>query len=136
MGKTNAYHSSFWNVAKPLILSTLCGCAMIAALLAIAGFVLLKLGQIQPSVTSGIVIVISALSALFSGLVVGRTAKQNGLILGGITGLLLSFLLLIASVSCGIFQFFTVSSVIRFAVMILAGALGGLLAVNKRSKTK
>ena len=79
MGKTKAYHSSFWNVAKPLILSTLCGCAMIAALLAIAGFVLLKLGQIQPSVTSGIVIVISALSALFSGLVVGRTAKQNGL---------------------------------------------------------
>ena len=45
MGKTKAYHSSFWNVAKPLILSTLCGCAMIAALLAIAGFVLLKLGH-------------------------------------------------------------------------------------------
>lgn len=129
-------NSSVWSFSKPLIISTLCGAAMTAALLAIAAFVLLKVGQIGASVTSSVVIVICALSAIFAGIIVGRITKKNGLLLGGLTGLLLYFLVLVVSVSCGVFQLFTVSSVIRLAVMLIGGAFGGLLSVNKRSKAK
>ncbi|MDD5953133.1 MAG: TIGR04086 family membrane protein [Oscillospiraceae bacterium] len=137
MVKTKEKHnSSVWRWSKPLLISLLCGSAMIAVLLIAAGFVLLKVGNIQTQVTSSVAIVICAVSAVLSGWIVGRMTRKNGLILGSLTGLLLYFLLLVVSVSCGIFQLFTVSSVIRLAVMILGGALGGLLAVNRRSKIK
>lgn len=129
-------NNSFWKFSKPLLISTLCGAALIAILLALVSCVLLWLGQIGTPVTSGAVIVISALSAFFAGIIIGRIARKNGLILGSITGLLLYFLIFIVSVFCGEFQLFTVSAVIRLTVMILAGALGGLLSVNKRSRTK
>lgn len=127
---------SIWNFAKPLLISVLCGAAMIAALLAAAALVLLKVGQIGASVTSSVVIVICACSAILAGVIVGKLAKKNGLLLGGLTGLLLYFLVFVVSVSSGVFQLFTVSSVIRLSVMLIGGAFGGLLSVNKRSKAK
>lgn len=137
MVNTKEKHSeSFWKVSRPILISILCGAALLALCLLAAAFVLLKMGQIHPSVTSSIAIGICAVSAILSGLVVGRITKKNGLILGGITGLLLYFLILIVSVCCGIFQFFTISTIIRLIVMIIGGALGGLISVNKRIKVK
>lgn len=129
-------NNPFWKFSKPLLISTLCGAAILAALLAMTSAVLLSVGQIGSSITSAAVIAVSALSAFFAGIIVGRIARKNGLIQGSLTGLLLYFLILIVSVCCGDFQLFTVSSVIRLAVMILAGATGGLISVNKRSRTK
>ena len=127
---------SFWVVSRPIIISAVCGAAMIAALLAIASVVLLYTGQINPIVTSSVVIAVSAAGAVFAGFLVGKITRKNGLIYGGITGLLLYFLVLIVSVACGVFQLFTVSTVIRLAVMTLGGALGGLIAVNQKRKVK
>lgn len=85
---------------------------------------LLKLGQIQPTVVQGVVISISAVSAFLSGWIAGRVARRNGLFLGSLTGLLLYFLFLIVSVACGVFIMFAASSAIRFVVMVLSGAIG------------
>ena len=128
--------ASLWTAARPVLISAVCGMAMIAALLAIASVVLLYAGLINPMVTKSVVIAISAASAVFAGVLVGKIAGKNGLILGAITGLLLYFLILIVSLACGVFQLFTVSSVIRLAVMTLGGALGGLIAVNQKRKVK
>ena len=136
MIKTKENNNLFWKVSKPLLISTLCGTGIIAALLALASVILLCTGQIGPSITSAAVIAISALSAFFAGIIVGRIAGKNGLILGSLTGLLLYFLIWIVGAICGGSPIFTVSAVIRLAVMILAGAIGGLVSVNKRSRTK
>ena len=136
MVKAKERQKSFWAVSRPVVISAVCGAAMIAALLAIASVVLLYTGQIHPMVASSVVIAISTAGAMFAGLLVGKIARKNGLLLGAVTGLLLYFLILIVSVACGIFQLFTVSSVIRLAVMILGGALGGLIAVNQKRKVK
>lgn len=137
MTKTKEKNNNpFWRLSKPLLISTFCGCIIAAGLLATASAVLLGTGQIGSSITSAAVIAISALSAFFAGIIVGRITRKNGLIQGSLTGLLLYFTMLIVSICCGDFQLFTVSSVIRLAVMILAGAIGGLAAVNKRSRTK
>ncbi len=127
---------SFGAVAKPLLISILCGAAMIAALLSLAAFVLLKVGQIGASVTGSIVVVICAASAIFAGAVAGRLFRKNGLIIGSMIGALLYFLLFVVSVSCGAFPLFTAAAVTRFAVMVIGGALGGLLSVNQRRKAK
>ena len=71
--------------------------------------------------------------AFAAGLAAALTAKKNGLVLGLVCGLVLFFVLLLA----GIAHATGVSgslAVIKLAVLTLAGALGGVLGVNRRKR--
>ena len=70
-----------------------------------------------------------------SGILFGEVSKKNGLLFGAISGLLLFILFLLA----GVIVFHgapVLTTLTRLAVMVLAGAIGGLLSVSKKSKIK
>ena len=79
------------------------------------------------------ILVFAVLPGLRSGSV--GTALVLGLLFGAISGLLLFILFLLA----GVIVFHgapVLTTLTRLAVMVLAGAIGGLLSVSKKSKIK
>ena len=78
---------------------------------------------------------ISALSAMFAGFLSAKLCHSKGLIMGLFSGLILFACVLISAFSTG-GNVFTVSTAMRFLLMMIGGAFGGVLAVNKRKKVK
>ena len=73
--------------------------------------------------------------AFAAGFFAAKVSKKNGLLFGAISGLLLFILFLLA----GVIAFHgapVLTTLTRLAVMVLAGAIGGLLSVSKKSKIK
>ena len=64
-----------------------------------------------------------------------KLSRQRGLLYGSIAGLVLFFLFLISNLSIR-YPSFSWVAFTRMGVMILSGAIGGLLAVSKKRKRK
>lgn len=73
----------------------------------------------------------AAIGALLAGLTAAAIAKQKGLLLGAVCGLVLWLLILLA----GVARYEGVSggnALIKFAALLLSGGIGGVLGVNMR----
>ncbi len=73
----------------------------------------------------------AAIGAFLAGLTAAAIAKQKGLLLGAVCGVVLFLLILLA----GVAQYAGVSgtgAAIKFAVLLLCGSIGGVLGVNLR----
>ena len=114
--------STFAKCLKYLVIGCIAGLFLCAALLAICAFVFVSIG-------------ISALSAMFAGFLSAKLCHSKGLIMGLFSGLILFACVLISAFSTG-GNVFTVSTAMRFLLMMIGGAFGGVLAVNKRKKVK
>ncbi len=109
------------------------GCICVVLLLLFA-VLFLKMKQLPTVALSPVSIGISALGTFIAGLVAGKLSRQRGLLYGSIAGLVLFFLFLISNLSLGTPLSWVAFT--RMGVMILSGAIGGLLAVNKKRKRK
>ena len=120
---------------RAVVIGAVCGAVLCAGLLAVFAFSFVKVGYIPQFAINPIIIAVSAFSAFVSGFFAAKVSKKNGLFFGAISGLLLFELFLLAGVIA--FQGPPVlTTLTRFAVMVLAGAIGGLLSVSKKSKIK
>lgn len=106
-----------------------------SALLAICAFVFVLVKTIPTQAIQAVSIGISALSAMFAGFLSAKLCHSKGLIMGLFSGLILFACVLISAFSTG-GNVFTVSTAMRFLLMMIGGAFGGVLAVNKRKKVK
>ncbi len=78
-------------------------------------------------------IVAAAIGAFLAGLTVAAVAKQKGLLLGAVCGLVLWLLILLA----GVARYTGVSgegAALKLAVLLLCGSVGGVLGVNMRKR--
>lgn len=82
-----------------------------------------------------IVLVICGLGALLSGYLCVRISRKNGLLFGFLAALLLFLLMLLVSVAA-IQEPLTQQSLLRGLLMVIAGAIGGVIGVNKKSKRR
>ncbi len=80
-------------------------------------------------------VAIGAIGAFFGGYTSGRISKQKGLLYGVVTALTLFALLFLFSLILVKEPISTVSF-IKMGVMLFAGALGGILGVNKKTKIR
>ena len=82
-------------------------------------------------------LVIGCIAGLFlcAALLSAKLCHSKGLIMGLFSGLILFACVLISAFSTG-GNVFTVSTAMRFLLMMIGGAFGGVLAVNKRKKVK
>lgn len=120
---------------RAVVVGSVGGAILCAALLAAFAFGFVKAGYIPQFAINPIIIAVSALSAFVAGFFAAKVSKKNGLLFGAMAGLLLFALFLLAGVA--VFQGAPVlTTLTRFAVMVLAGAIGGLLAVSWKSKIK
>lgn len=126
---------SVLGAVRSVVIGAVCGAVLCAALLAAFAFGFVKTGYIPQFAINPIVIAVSALSAFAAGFFAAKVSGKNGLLFGALSGLLLFALFLLAGVA--VFQGAPVMTTLtRFAVMVLAGAIGGLLSVSKKSKIK
>ena len=86
----------------------------------------LPLGTLPP-----IAVIATGLGCLAGGIAAGLSAKENGLALGAICGVLLYLILLIAGLARTGHVAFGYAAV-KCAVMTVCSAVGGVLGVNRR----
>ena len=97
------------------------------------GFVIMK--NIPHRAIAPLGIALGAAGAFFGGYASGRISKQKGMLFGVITALALFALLFLFGLIL-IKEPITTVSFIKMGVMLLLGAVGGILGVNKKTKIR
>lgn len=81
------------------------------------------------------ILVACALGSFIGGYVTVRLTRAQGMLYGMLSGLLLFGMISMVSVMA-IQEAFTMLAVIKGILMVLMGAIGGIMGVNKRAKRK
>ncbi len=119
---------------RPLLVGLAVGAAVTTAIICICAmfFVIRDMPQ---SAAMPIALVSSGLGAFIGGVAAARAMKEQGMIIGGLCGFALFSVTFIVSLFVGNGSF-TVFTLLKFIIMTLAGALGGILGVNSSAKRK
>lgn len=120
---------------RAMVAGTVTGAAICAALFALSALAFVSSKNVPQSFLSPFVIVVCTVSSFGGGFITAKISRKRGLIFGMLTGLLLFLLFLISGVLVSANNF-TVLCWVRLALMLLASAFGGFLAVNKASRHK
>lgn len=115
---------------RPLLVGTAVGViACVAALMLCAALV--RSVDVPRAAVMPLAVAAGAVGAFAAGLTAALISRQRGLALGAVCGLLLFLLVLLA----GFARYTGVSggyALLKAAVLTVAGALGGVLGVNRR----
>lgn len=118
---------------KSIIKSGLLGSAFIIIMLIISAFILMKL-EIGQEFYFVILVLISILSGAVAGFNSARKKRENGLINGLISTFLPSCMLLTGMTAA--YKGLSVLELLPIAACMLGGIIGGIAAVNIKSKKK
>ncbi|MBQ2815857.1 MAG: TIGR04086 family membrane protein [Clostridia bacterium] len=119
---------------KPLIVGTLTAIIVTVSIILISALFFV-IRDMPKTAAMPIALVASGLGSFVGAVAAAKTMREQGIIIGGLTGFTVFALSLIISLfaSDGPLTAFTV---IKFIVMTLSGALGGILGVNSAAKRK
>ena len=119
---------------RAIVVGAVAGAALCAVLLGIFSLVFVSAESIPQGLLSPLVIAVSVLSAFAAGFTAAKLTHRRGLIFGAAAGLLLFALFLLSGLAAS--NKATDPSVpgVRLLVMVLAGSIGGIVAVSKRGK--
>ncbi len=120
---------------RSIVIGSVAGAALCAALLGLCALGFVSAGHIPQSLISPMVIALSVFSSFMAGFIAAKVSHKRGLAYGALAGLMLFALFLISGLIASR-EALTVNAVMRMLVMILSGALGGLMAVSKKTKVK
>ncbi len=131
--KTHDRSQTFFGCwVRPLLIGTAVGIVTCTLLLVIMAAVIQRV-DIPRGMTQPLAISAAAVGSLTAGLTAAMLAGRRGLLLGAVTGLVLFLLVLLA----GIARYTAVdgaTSLLKLAVLTGAGAVGGVLGVNRRRR--
>lgn len=120
---------------RSIVIGSVAGAALCAALLGACALAFVSAGNIPQNTISPMVIALSVLSSFVAGFISAKISHKRGLVLGALSGLLLFVLFLVSGLIASR-EAISVTVIMRMLVMILSGAIGGLLAVSKKTKIK
>lgn len=111
----------------------LCVGVLCCTLLLILAALLIRSVEIPHAAVTPIALTVAAVSALMAGWIAAIVAGQRGLLTGLVCGGLLALLLLLAGLTrTGDFN--TGFTALRTAILAVAGAVGGVLGVNRKRR--
>lgn len=123
--------SFFRKDIKPFLISEIIGVLVCALFSVLLSLVFSKVPGVSSRLLSVFAVAVLALGAFSSGFVTAGFKKQNGLTTGTFAGFILFFMVsFIGRVIFG--SRFTVFSLLKLAVSVVFGGIGGVLAVNKK----
>lgn len=102
-------------------------------LLALLSLLFVKGGILPEDLTGLITVIIAGISSFIGAYMAIRISKSNGLIIGGITALILFVILIIAGMICAN-KTTAADTISKAAVMITSGCIGGIIGVNKKRR--
>lgn len=124
---------------KKKIMAIIKGClfAIILSIILLTIYALLLANTtISENTIMPVVLTITGISILIGGTISSRKMKKNGLIYGGIVGLVYVLTLYLAS-SISIVGFsLSVNSFMMLAVGVITGIIGGIIGVNMQARGK
>ena len=116
---------------KPILLGLCIGVLAVTLLLLTMAFVIRSV-DVPRGVITPLAVIAAGVGAFAAGLTAALAARRNGLLLGAVCGLLLFLIILLAGSlrSGGVDGSF---AAVKAAVLTVAGAIGGVLGVNRRT---
>lgn len=134
-GSNAAGQKSTLAMLRAIIIGAVAGALICALLLAICALAFVSAENIPHDFLPAFIIIVTIVSSFFAGFVSAKMSKQKGLFCGSIAGVLLFLLFLLSGVVLShsgaggeIFM--------RLLLMVLSGGIGGLVAVNGKSRRK
>ncbi len=121
--------------AAALLTGAAVGALVCALLLAICSAVFVKLGSVPTSAAQTITTAVGAAGAFAAGWSALKLYGSRGLVMGASAGLLLFLSTLIAGIIAKETPD-TAAAAVKLIVFVIAGAVGGVVRVNKREKIK
>lgn len=120
---------------KSLLAGTLIGLLICSLLMLLLAFVLVKIQKLPTDAIYILLQIIGALSSFIGAYITVRIYKSYGLLFGTITGFAIFFVVFVVGVATCV-ETPSVLSITKLVAMLCAGALGGVLSVNKRKSVK
>lgn len=117
---------------KPILLGLCVGVLCTTLLLLLMALIVRSVDVPRGAVTP-LAVTAAAVGAFAAGLTAALAARRNGLLLGAVCGLVLFLIILVA----GNLRFDSVDgsfAAVKAAVLTVAGAIGGVLGVNRRRR--
>jgi putative membrane protein (TIGR04086 family) len=133
--KNKISENSILGAVRSIVIGSVVGAALCAILLGVCALAFVSSGFIPQGVISPMMIALSVISSFIAGFVTAKISRKRGLAYGALSGLLL-FILFLVSGLIAYKDAIPFSAWIRMLVMVLSGAIGGLLSINKKSKIK
>lgn len=130
MSYKNSINSKNNLTFKSIFLGITFGILSCIILLIVFSFILVKIGRISNNINSILIYFTSGVSSFVSAYVSLRILKKHGLFYG----ILIGFLLFLFFSMIGFFierNSFTLFTLVRFFIMIIMGALGGIISANR-----
>ncbi len=134
-GTKHFRENPIFGALRSIVIGSVAGAALCAALLGACALAFVSAGHIPQDLISPLVIALSVFSSFMAGFITAKISRKRGLVYGLLSGLLLFALFLVSGLVAS-HEPISVAAGIRMIVMMLAGAVGGLFGVNKRSKIK
>lgn len=107
-----------------------CGGIVFSSLLIFVMAGILSIGHIPSAVIEPMVLVALAVGGILGGFLSGKTAKEKGFFCGMLSGILFFLVVWCCGGILGIGDF-SMKAVLKSAILILAGILGGIIGVNQ-----
>ena len=120
---------------KSVLIGSLCAVLAQIILLCIVSLVMISTKKLFTGALDYIMIAVSATGSLIGGFVSAKLNRGAGLVVGLITGFAVFIMLTAAALIYNSYPL-SVLSLIRFAAMIIGGALGGIFGVKEKTKIK
>lgn len=118
---------------KAVLFGTVCGLLITIILLCILSAVVLTSGLLPEELTNIITVILLGMGVFCGGFISSRITKSAGLIVGLITGFTVFLLVTIIGLTRSN-ESVTYITLIRLIATLIAGALGGIIGVNKKEK--
>lgn len=132
--RNNKYNNNS-KILTSTIIGSFAGIISCALLLIICALALTKSSGIPHLAVSPLVMIVAGMGAFIGGYVSALISKQNGMMCGLICGFIMFLILFIASLIT-VRTALSMNTIVRLLLMLLTGAIGGILGVNKRKKIK
>ncbi len=120
-------------ILRSVLIGTLVGILLCSLLIVLLSYVLVKMGQIPTNAVFIILQVISAVSAFAGSYTAVRLYKAMGLLLGLATAFSMFLVVFTVGLSISV-EPVSMLTVTKMVAMLCAGAIGGIVSVNKRKK--
>ncbi|QAT49698.1 TIGR04086 family membrane protein [Caproiciproducens sp. NJN-50] len=121
---------------RAIVIGSVAGALICAVFLGVSALVFVSAESIPQGLLSPLVIAVSVLSAFAAGYIAARISKKRGLLFGAASGMLLFALFLFSGLAVSNKAVEPAQCGIRLLVMVLSGAIGGVLAVSRKTKLK
>lgn len=131
--KTTNKDKDFSSVVKAILFGASIGAIVCAVFLFVFAFLFVSIKSVPQFMVQIIAVFCAAIGAFVSGYIAAKISRFNGLIYGTLSGFSLFLMLtLIAFIISR--DKFTYITLVRLLSMLLSGAIGGVLGVNKKRR--